>query len=421
LAYDSLATLEVSSEGEVVYVFSPSFAADIQSKSVQLRVRPALGKVKQVAEYLVRVMFGTALVSSIAITWLAILAVTRGRSNDDDRRSGDSRSSFGGSYNSPSTVNVSVNMFDWWWYWDPGYSTRAHERAASGQPLNFVEAVFSFVFGDGDPNTGYDERRWRALGRFIQSRNGVVTGEEMAPYLDPPPADKSESEDPSVLAALIKFNGEPFVDEAGHLLYRFPSLQRTAAVQREVVWTRTPSGRRAAPGGDEGDEVPEPQLEEPWELTAASGGQVFGVVALGLLNVVGVVTLSSLLADPYNRAMLISEGLGWVGALLPGLTAYATAFFGIPGIRWLINMMRNSAIQQRNDQREEAAEQLLAPRGLLASKLRAARSEGRSGRRAIRSKDVVYSTQQEAGEAASKRELDDWDSRFKSGSKQDSF
>jgi hypothetical protein len=34
--------------------------------------------------------------------------------------------------------------------------------------MNFVEGIFSWVFGDGDPNMTYQERRWRALGKHIQ-------------------------------------------------------------------------------------------------------------------------------------------------------------------------------------------------------------------------------------------------------------
>ena len=82
------------------------------------------------------------------------------------------------------------------------------------------------------------------------SRGGVLTGEELAPFLDPPALRASSSgdfgdtastseevEDPTygdesfVLPALIKFGGEPFVDDKGYLLYRFPSLQRTGVSQ----------------------------------------------------------------------------------------------------------------------------------------------------------------------------------------------
>jgi hypothetical protein len=36
--------------------------------------------------------------------------------------------------------------------------------------LSFIDALFSFVFGDGDPNQGYDDARWAALGLAIQKK-----------------------------------------------------------------------------------------------------------------------------------------------------------------------------------------------------------------------------------------------------------
>jgi hypothetical protein len=42
--------------------------------------------------------------------------------------------------------------------------------------MNFLEAIFSFVFGDGDPNETFEERRWRALGQHIQVRDKGGTG-----------------------------------------------------------------------------------------------------------------------------------------------------------------------------------------------------------------------------------------------------
>lgn len=43
-----------------------------------------------------------------------------------------------------------------------------HCHALQGEGMSFVEAVFSFVFGDGDPNENWAERRFRALGAHIQ-------------------------------------------------------------------------------------------------------------------------------------------------------------------------------------------------------------------------------------------------------------
>lgn len=40
--------------------------------------------------------------------------------------------------------------------WDPYYSRHTRKRADSGEGMTFVEAVFSFVFGDGNPNENYE-------------------------------------------------------------------------------------------------------------------------------------------------------------------------------------------------------------------------------------------------------------------------
>lgn len=36
-------------------------------------------------------------------------------------------------------------------------------RQEAGQGMNFLEAIFSFVFGDGNPNESYEDRRWRLV------------------------------------------------------------------------------------------------------------------------------------------------------------------------------------------------------------------------------------------------------------------
>ena len=42
---------------------------------------------------------------------------------------------------------------------------RRRRRELSGQQMSFVEAVFSFVFGDGDPNWAYEERKWQQVSK----------------------------------------------------------------------------------------------------------------------------------------------------------------------------------------------------------------------------------------------------------------
>ena len=52
---------------------------------------------------------------------------------------------------------------DVFWYLDPYYMRRRRMRQETGQGMNFLEAIFSFVFGDGNPNESYEDRRWRLV------------------------------------------------------------------------------------------------------------------------------------------------------------------------------------------------------------------------------------------------------------------
>ena len=69
-----------------------------------------------------------------------------------------------------------ISPIDIWIYTDPRYSRNERRRVDSGENMNFLEAIFSFVFGDGDPNMSFEERRWRALGEHIQVSGRVASG-----------------------------------------------------------------------------------------------------------------------------------------------------------------------------------------------------------------------------------------------------
>lgn len=59
---------------------------------------------------------------------------------------------------------------DMFTYGDPYYYRNQQQRLVAGERMSFVESIFSFVFGDGDPNVGFEEERWRKLGKRLQVR-----------------------------------------------------------------------------------------------------------------------------------------------------------------------------------------------------------------------------------------------------------
>lgn len=82
-------------------------------------------------------------------------------------------------------------------------------------------------------------------------------------------------------------------------------------------------------------------------------GQQAGALLLGVVNVVGVITLSTLLVDPVAKLALYRQGLGFILGLLPYLQTYAAAFFALPALRLFVDGRRNAAIEDRNDNRVE--------------------------------------------------------------------
>ncbi len=82
-----LPALQVSDQGDVLYVLPRNLRAVLASKSWWLRAQPAVKGVQEAAAYLVRVTFGTALVTSVVLVWVTILAILSSSSSDkDDRR-----------------------------------------------------------------------------------------------------------------------------------------------------------------------------------------------------------------------------------------------------------------------------------------------------------------------------------------------
>lgn len=73
------------------------------------------------------------------------------------------------------------------------------------------------------------------IGNYIQHKGGVVTAEELAPYLDVPPAGKDADsivvDESYIVPALVRFGGSPDVDRNNNLVYKFPSLQKTGRPQ----------------------------------------------------------------------------------------------------------------------------------------------------------------------------------------------
>ncbi|KAJ0622079.1 hypothetical protein HanIR_Chr01g0016041 [Helianthus annuus] len=207
---------------------------------------------------------------------------------------------------------------------------------------------------------------------------GVVTAEELAPYLDVDTAVKTD-DDSYILPVLLRFDGQPQVDKEGNILYRFPSLQRTAASKK-----RNPK---------ELEEIFKERVggphkffkENKWELSKTSYKERAVIGGLGGLNLFGVIALSAML-----NFML-------------------SVFFAIPSARWFLIRKRNAEIEKRNRARELRAQALQLPDVALRQKILSA--QDMSERTVIDQYRIVYTTDQDVSEQDYDKH--EWDMRFK--------
>jgi hypothetical protein len=234
LASDAGGHLQVAESGEIAYLFPKNFRSILRNKFLRLQLQEWWEKVWRVLFYLIRISFGIVLLLSIVLIFVAIALIVIGINSGSDNNSGGG----GRSHSGEGGGGFSMPLFwigpDIFWFFDPGYDQRYRRQRASSErsEMNFLEAIFSFLFGDGNPNLELEERRWQEIGTVIRNSRGAVAAEQIAPYLDDiGEGHKRELED-YMLPVLTRFNGIPEVSPDGEIVYHFPELQTTAIAQQ---------------------------------------------------------------------------------------------------------------------------------------------------------------------------------------------
>lgn len=363
LATDAGGHMQVADSGDIVYLFPKNFRILLRNKFLRLRLQEWWQKVWRVLFYLIRISFGIVLLASILLIFLTIFIIITTTNRDDDR---GSSSSGGGTMFMPYFWIGP----DWFWFFSPDYDSRYQQRQREKSQLNFFEAIFSFLFGDGNPNANLEERRWQEIATVIRNNGGAVVAEQIAPYLEEIGEGFAKEYEDYMLPVLTRFNGQPAVSPDGQIVYHFPDLQTTAYQ------------RRPQP-------VP-PYLQElTWRFSSATSGQIMLSAGLGVLNFVGALVLGRLLADG------IAASAGGIVAFVQGiywlLIGYGAAFLGLPLARYFWIQWRNSKISDRNRQRQTRARQLASADTTLQQKI--AYAQQFAAETVIGKEDVAYTTE----------------------------
>mmetsp|Transcript_105536 Transcript_105536/g.336065 ORF Transcript_105536/g.336065 Transcript_105536/m.336065 type:complete len:602 (+) Transcript_105536:72-1877(+) len=392
LARASGATLQVNSRGELLFEFPEDLQGALRKRSVALRLRRAWQKATPWLSWGGRVAFGASLLATVALVYCAVLIVistsSRQQDNDGNSVSVVSQNTF--------TMWFGQDLFFWLMPRPYGYYSYyggipVYEELCEPPPkMSFLESVFSFVFGDGDPNAQLDETRWQLIGECIAENGGAVVAEQIAPYLDPPsaaPGDEAAEQralSQAMLPVLLRFRGRPEVGPEGDIVYVFPELQEARAAGAAIfdgVSTEELQRRLSAVGGrsrtdDRADIIanyrseiagmrlrgasPAEYLpERELKLTEAEDGQVTSCVAFGAFALLGTLYLGYRMNSPHFMLLArIYPVIALVVKIYPFLLAYTTAFLGIPLLRWYRMRRLNAAIEGRNEWRAKQADRL---------------------------------------------------------------
>lgn len=463
LASLSRGDISVSQDGELLYEFPSNLRGVLTQNSAKFKAIQTFEKAWPTVFWGIRVSFGVALLASVVLIFSTIFFI---QSSSDNRRDDRDRGGGGGitgSFGGPMFWGPSP--FDFFFYRPYGYSGYYGRDSRENDPLEmgFLESVFSYIFGDGNPNIEVEEIRLQMVAQLIRDNNGAVTAEQLAPYLDAPSPDYSTTnsayvDESFVLPIVTQLEGEPQVTEDGDIVYVFPDLQVSAASQnflapktttdamilRRAGLSRNASAReikqvldmnriRTPRYAEKKDllEILEASLppmtakeeaelvaddpsvlqERPYEFSLAPDNYKLFATGLGVVNLGGALYLGNLLRQYQLYGVQLPSFFGVVQSVYPLLLAYAVLFNVIPLARNFWIKGQNAEIQKRNSNRRKWRTALSARSGNVGRKLKAA-AQFATGRKQIKADNAIFDTKQSVADLEvekSKSEMDDFD------------
>ncbi|MDR1318129.1 MAG: hypothetical protein LBJ90_00765 [Treponema sp.] len=234
------ARLEVSESGEIVYSFPRGFVSRYRgfkaglkrflekSGSFLARLGSLLFKV-----WILFMLFGYFVLFMAIALGSFFISISAGSKNSNNRRQG-------------SGFNIGVFSLIWrlWFYSEltrpayGDYGRRGDKALPAKRPMH--KAIFSFVFGEEDPNGDWESREKKTLIACIQSNRGVISLPEFMSLTGQNSAEAGDA----ILAFCAEFDGSPEATDDGTLVYRFDKLLlRSGKEDRSFSGLSTPLKR----------------------------------------------------------------------------------------------------------------------------------------------------------------------------------
>jgi len=330
IALDTKAVLEVSPAGDISYRFFPDLEAIYRMVGIKRIAFHIWKYVYTIGFFILRVSFGVLLIASfitIVIVFLVALVFILCGIGAAEAADGDL-----GDFN----ADLDFDFFDWdelgaFFAWSTlaGAKTQTTPEdyygvALDGGDKGFFQNCFSFLFGDGNPNSHLDESQWHLIAECIRRNQGVVTAEQLAPYMI-----NNHTDSRAMLSVMVRFEGTPEVTSTGHIVYSFPSLQVTSSGLQRLV------------------ELPKQIEEKEWKFTTVPTERLHWVFFFAGANLCGAYALNAHLAW-FQPLIPYAEPIHW-------MLSYAIFFMCFPIVRELCNSVLNAIVETRNKIRARSA------------------------------------------------------------------
>ena len=177
--------IAVSTEGDLLYTFPKDIKASLMVNSQRYKLMQVFNKAKPLLFYILRISFGVALVASLLAIFSTIIFLSSSSSSSDDSRDRDNDRGGGGGGSFSLSRYWGPSPFDFFYYRPYyGYYETPVSLRQDPNEMGFLESVFSYLFGDGNPNQQIEERRLVLAANMIRKNNGAVVAEQLAPFCD---------------------------------------------------------------------------------------------------------------------------------------------------------------------------------------------------------------------------------------------
>jgi hypothetical protein len=358
--------LRVTESGELLYYFPEGFRD--RRRGIAARLGRALrftgrlvarGSAVLFKAWIVVMLVGyfalfIALLVAAVVASVAVSVAGRGEGSRSRSR--------GGGFGMLYLTSRLIRSFFYLWMYSSASSAKRRQR---GRPLH--TSVFAYVFGEGDPNAGWEERARLAVIAFIRRHKGIITGYEASVITG-----LSQGRSQELLNRMLsEYDGSPEVSDEGALYYRFPTLMISA----DSV-TNSYAGDPSAP---ERQIVPfnaNTRSMNRWITLFNGVNVVFGGYFLFTSLVpaptypdgtYGLYTFSlfvrELLSFAPNTGNIVMIGLG----IIP--LAFSALFFAVPLIRRIRDARKNRANRSHNYRRRIVGAIVDRPLGLNVDSL----------------------------------------------------